>query len=153
MSVVISASRPRGRSAGGPTSVQRTPTSSNAWMQRARDARVQDVADDRDVQPFEPAELLLDRVEVEQRLRRMLVLAVAGVDDVRVGHARDELRRTDLRMPDDDHVGVVRAERERGVLQRLALVDRRAGRLDVSVSAESRFAASSKLDDVRVDDS
>ena len=55
--------------------------------ERAGDARVEDVADDRDVQAFEPAELLLKRVEVEQRLRRVLVLAVAGVDDVRVGDA------------------------------------------------------------------
>ena len=51
---------------------------------RARDARVQDVADDRDVEALDAAELLLDRVEVEQRLRRVLVLAVARVDDVRV---------------------------------------------------------------------
>ena len=42
--------------------------------------------------PSMPAELLVDRVEVEQRLGRVLVLAVAGVDDVRVGVARDELR-------------------------------------------------------------
>ena len=56
--------------------------------ERAGDARVQDVADDRDVQPVEAAELLLQRVEVEQRLRRVLVLAVAGVDDVGVGDAR-----------------------------------------------------------------
>ena len=55
--------------------------------ERARDARVEDVADDRDVQPLEPAELLLDRVQVEQRLGRVLVLAVAGVDDVRVDRA------------------------------------------------------------------
>ena len=100
-------------------------------QQRARDARVEDVADDRDVQPFEPAELLPQRVEVEQRLRRVLVLPVAGVDDVRVGDPRDELRRPDLRVPDHDHVGVVGAERERRVLERLALVHRGADRLDV----------------------
>ena len=94
--------------------------------QRARDPRVQDVADDRDVQPLEPAELLAHRVEVEQRLRRVLVLAVAGVHDMRVRYTRDELRRADLRMADDDHVGVVGAERDRRVLQRLALVDRGA---------------------------
>ena len=98
--------------------------------QRARDPAVEHVADDRHVQPFEPAERLLQRVQVEQRLRRVLVLAVAGVDDVRLRHARDELRRADLRMADHDHVRVVGAERERGVLQRLALVHRRAGGLD-----------------------
>jgi hypothetical protein len=42
---------PRGSSGGGPTSVTRAPTSASAWIERARDARVQDVADDRDVQP------------------------------------------------------------------------------------------------------
>ena len=94
--------------------------------QRAGDAGVQDVADDRDVQTFEPAELLAHRVEVEERLRRMLVLPVAGVHDVGLRHARDEVRRADLRVADDDHVGVVCAERDRRVLQRLALVDRRA---------------------------
>ena len=99
--------------------------------ERACDAAVEHVADDRDVQPFETPELLLQRVEVEQRLRRMLVLAVTGVDDVRVGDVRDELRRADLRMPDDDHVRVVGAERERRVLQRFALVHGRAGGLDV----------------------
>jgi hypothetical protein len=66
---------------------------------------VQDVADDRDVQALDSPELRVDRVEVEQRLRRMLVLAVAGVDDVCVRDASDELRRTDVRVTDDDHVG------------------------------------------------
>ncbi len=94
--------------------------------ERARDAAVQDVADDRDMQPFEPAELLLQRVEVEQRLRRMLVRPVARVDDVCTGDVRDELRRADVRVADDDHVRVVGSERERCVLQRLALVDGRA---------------------------
>ena len=97
---------------------------------RAGDARVEDVADDRDVEALDPAELLVDRVEVEERLRRVLVLAVAGVDDVRRRVAGDELRRADVRVADDDHVRVVGADRERRVLQRLALVDRRAGRLD-----------------------
>ena len=99
--------------------------------QRPRHAAVEHVADDRDVQPVEVPELLLKRVEVEQRLRRVLVLAVAGIHDVRTGHVRNELRRTDLRVPDHDHVRVVCAERQRGVLQRLALVHGRADGLDV----------------------
>ena len=57
-------------------------------------------------------------------------------------------------VPDHDHVGVVGGERQRRVLQRLALVDRRSPRRLIDItSAESRFAASSKLDDVRVEDS
>ena len=45
-----------GTSGGGPTSITCAPTSSSAWIERARDARVQDVADDRDVHALEPAE-------------------------------------------------------------------------------------------------
>ena len=51
--------------------------------QRARDPRMEDVADDRNVQALEPAELLAEGVEVEERLRRMLVLSIARVHDVR----------------------------------------------------------------------
>ena len=36
----------------------------------------------------------------------------------------------DMRVPDHDHVGVVRADRERRVLERLTFVDRRARALD-----------------------
>ena len=89
---------------------------------------MKDVPDDRDVQLLEPAERFAHRVQVEQRLRRMLVLAVTGVDDVGLGDARDELRSADVGMADDDDVGVVCTERDRGVLQRFALVDGRAAR-------------------------
>ena len=91
---------------------------------------MQDVADDRDVQTIDLPDLCAHRVEVEQRLGRVLVLPVAGVDDVCVGHSCDELWRADLRMADDDHVRVVGAERDRRVLERLALVHRGTGRLD-----------------------
>ena len=96
--------------------------------QRSRDARMENVADDRNVKAVEPAERLAHRVEVEKRLRRMLVLPVSGVDDVGVRHARDEIGSTDVRMTDHDHVRVVLGKRQRGVLQRLTLVDGRAGR-------------------------
>jgi hypothetical protein len=89
---------------------------------RAGNAGVEHVADDRHVQPLDRAELLLEGKEVEQRLRRVLVLAVTGVDHVRVRAGRDQLRRTDLGVSDDDDVRLVRAERDRGVLQRFALI-------------------------------
>jgi hypothetical protein len=54
---------------------------------------VHDVADDPDADVVERAEPLAQRVDVEQRLRRVLVLAVAGVDDGGVAPACDELRR------------------------------------------------------------
>ena len=121
--------------------------------ERARDAAVEDVADDRDVQALERAERLAHREEVEQRLRRMLVLAVAGVHDRRVRVARDELRRADLRVPDDDRVRLVRASVSTVSFSDSPLsTDEPAAFSDI-VSAESRFAASSKLDDVRVEDS
>ena len=122
-----SASIPRGRSVGGAISVDRAPDEPERLHERARDARVEDVADDRDVQPLEAPERLLERVQVEQRLRRMLVLPVPGVDDVRVRAARDELRRPDRRVPHDDDVRLVGGERQGRVLQGLALVDRRSG--------------------------
>src|SRR5215207_4783205 len=91
---------------------------------------MEDIADDRDLQPFDPSELLLDRVEVEDGLLRVLVLTVAVVHDVSVRVQRDEVRRPDLLVADDDDIGVVAADRERRVLQRLPFVYRRAGRLD-----------------------
>ena len=115
---------------------------------------MQHVADDRDRDAVEAPERLADREEVEQRLGRVLVLPVAGVDDVRAGRAGDEVRRADVRMPDDDHVRLVLRERLSAVSRSdspLSTDDPAARR--VIVSAERRFAASSKLASVRVDDS
>ncbi len=47
---------------------------------RASDTAVQDVSDDGDRQPFDRTELLAHRVEIEQRLRWMLVIAVPRVN-------------------------------------------------------------------------
>ena len=73
---------------------------------------------------------LEQRVDVEQRLARVLVLAVAGVDHRRVGPAGDELRGAGLGRADDDRLGLVGGEGRDRVAQRLALVDRGAGGLD-----------------------
>jgi hypothetical protein len=118
-------STPRGISVGGPTSVVSAPT--KRLDQRSCDPRVEHVPDDRHVEPVQPAERLVHREQVEQRLRGMLVLAVPGVHDMGVGHVGDELRRSDVWVPDDDYVRVVRAEGQRGVLERLALVHGRPG--------------------------
>ena len=91
---------------------------------------MEDIADDRDMEPLDPAELLLDRVEVEERLGRVLVLAVACVHHVSLRMECDEIGRTDLRVANDDDVRVVAADRERGVLQRFPFVHGRAGGLD-----------------------
>ena len=60
--------------------------------QRPGDPRVKDVADDPDRDALEPAERPADREQVEQRLRRVLVLPVARVDDVRLRRGGDEVR-------------------------------------------------------------
>ena len=119
---------------------------------RSGDPRVRDVADDPDVSTFERAELLAQREGVQQRLRRVLVLAVAGVDDRGRRPAGDEARGAGVRRADDDRVGRVGGERQHRVLQRLALLDARPAGGEVhDVRADRRLAASSKDERVRVD--
>ena len=96
-----------------------------------RDPAVQDVADDPDARAVDVAQAAAQRVDVEQGLRRVLVLAVAGVDDRRRRPAADELGGAGPRRADDDRVGLVGAQREDGVLQRLALLDARAAGREV----------------------
>src|SRR3712207_4044587 len=84
-----------------------------------------------DVRAVERAGLAHGRVDVEQRLRRVLVLAVAGVDDRRAAPAGDEVGAARPRRADDDRVGLVGVEREDGVLERLALLDARPARGEV----------------------
>src|SRR3712207_9127393 len=69
---------------------------------RARDARVLDVADDPDPLAVARAEPAREREDAEQRLRRVLVLAVAGVDHRGGRPARDERRRPRRRATGDD---------------------------------------------------
>ena len=120
---------------------------------RTRDARVQDVADDRDLQTFDSSFVFTNRERVEQRLRRMLVRAVAGVDDRRRTHAREMLRRAGHRMTNDDAIGRHRFEVARGVQQSLAFGDAGGRDADVDGVADRRLAAISKEVRVRVDGS
>jgi len=75
---------------------------------RARHAAVKDVAENRHVQPGDFFFVLTNGERVEQRLRRMFVRAVAGVDDAGVDDARKKMRRTARAVADDDEVGVER---------------------------------------------
>ena len=75
--------------------------------------------------------MLTDRVQVEQRLGWVLVHAVAGVDD-RCGHpARQAVRCAGRAVPDHDRIDAHRLDRLRGVLQALALLNRRPGYAEV----------------------
>ena len=59
---------------------------------RARHAAVLDVADDRDLEAGDAALALADGERVEQRLRRVLVRAVAGVDHPGLEPPRQHVR-------------------------------------------------------------
>ena len=91
---------------------------------------MEDVADDPDPHPLQRAEAAAQGVDVEQRLARVLVLAVAGVDDRGRGPAGDHLGGAGVGVADHDRGRVVGGEGGDRVLQRLALLDRGAGGLD-----------------------
>ena len=105
-----------------------------------RHAAVQNVADDRDARAVERAELFDQRVDVEQRLRRMRVRAVAGVDDVAVERNGDPLGKARFPVPHDETRKAHRAERDGGVLERFAFVARLrfSGEVD-DVGAQAQF--------------
>ena len=111
----------------GATKVMPTPGYS-AMQQRegARGAAEAEVTAERDLHALDVPELALDRVQVEERLRRVFAGTVTGVDH------RD---RCDRRCPrgcallivaQHDHVGV-RRDHADGVLERLALDGAREG--------------------------
>ena len=99
---------------------------------RAGDAAVPDIAANRDIQAGDSALALPYGEGVQQRLRRMLVRAVARVDDGAVDHIRDFLRRAAFVVADDDSVDSHRAERPGGIGQAFAFFDRRGGDIDIN---------------------
>ncbi len=72
--------------------------------------------------------VLADRERVEQRLRRVLVHAVAGVDDARPADARQQVAGAGRGVAQHDHVGRHRLDVQRGVGERLALEHARGRR-------------------------
>ena len=91
----------------------------------ARHSAVLDVADDRDAQSVEAVAARqpgADRVAVEQRLRGVLMPAVAGVHDRRVRPACHQLGRTARSVAHHEGVDAHRGDRLDRVAQALALV-------------------------------
>ena len=107
-----------------------------------RHAAEEDVAADDDVEVFPlalAAEPFAHGEGVEQRLGRMLVRAVAGVDEVGLEPFGQELRRARGGMAQDDEIGLHRLEHLAGVLQRLALAEGTRGAVDGNdVGVEAR---------------
>ena len=67
----------------GPTNVTRAPSFEQTENVRACDATEQNIPDDRHVQAGDFTSAFADGVEIEKRLGRMFVRAVAGVDHAR----------------------------------------------------------------------
>ena len=86
-----------------------------------RDARMQYVAANRDQKPFEPALVAANGQRVEQRLGRMLVRAVAGIDDRTVHLPRQQFHCARRMMAHHQNVRMHGVQRHRGVDQCLAL--------------------------------
>ena len=89
---------------------------------RARDAAEEDVAQDRDLAALQGAQVLLHREGVEEALGRVLVRAVARVDDGDVEDLAQVERGARGGVPDHDHVGVQRLDVLGRVAQGLALL-------------------------------
>ncbi len=87
--------------------------------------RVQDVADDRDGQAVETTEPTPDGERVEQRLGRMLMGAVPGVDHAAAHPPGKPARSPAGRVPAHHRVRAHRLEGERGVLEAFSLGDAR----------------------------
>ena len=85
------------------------------------------VAADRDHQSLEAALVAADGQRVQQRLGRMFVGAVAGIDHGTVNLARQEFHRAGGVMPHHQDIRVHGVQGHRGVHQRLALADRGRG--------------------------
>ena len=99
---------------------------------------MQDVAADRDGEALDAALVAADGERVEQRLGRMLVRAVAGIDHRAIDLLRQQMHRARRMMAHDDDVGPHGVERRGRVDQGLALLHRgRADRHVHHVGAEA----------------
>jgi hypothetical protein len=115
----------------------------------AGDAAVRDVADDRDrqagqVEVLVAAKASRDGEDVEQPLRGVLVLPVAGVDHAAGNRLGELVRRAAEVVPHDDHVDAHRLDVAGGVAERLALVD--AGDLGGEVQHVGREPARGEVE-------
>ena len=85
---------------------------------------MRDVAADRDVEPVQAALGAADGERVEQRLGRVLVAAVAGIEHGAVDLLGQQVDGAGMRVAHHQQVGVHGVQRQRGVDQGLALLDR-----------------------------
>ncbi len=91
---------------------------------------MKNVADNRHLQAFESFLVAQNSISIEQRLRRMLMQSVSGVDDGHVDVLRHHVGRAGVRMADDDDIGADRPHRVSRVEQRFALLNTRTHALE-----------------------
>ncbi len=104
------------------------------------------VAEDSDIEAGERTFAVTDGQRVEQALRRMLVSAVAGVDDGNVEMARHKIRGAGSSVAHDQAIGLHGVERVDGVEEGLTLFQARRFGLQVHrVCAQAR-GSSAKAD-------
>ena len=115
---------PTASSVDGATTRTRAPSVLSRRMLERATRRMQDVAADRDGQAVDAALVAADGEGVEQGLGRMLVAAVAGIDDRAVDLLRQQLDRARRMVAHDQDVGAHGVERHRRVDQGLALLHR-----------------------------
>ena len=113
-----------GTSVGGPMTRTRAPHGVQQVNVGARHAAVHDIAANRHGQALQPTLAPPDGDGVEQGLGRMLVGAVAAIDDHTFDLLRKQIDCAALRMAADQHVRVHGIQGKRGIEQRLALLDR-----------------------------
>ena len=114
----------RGSSAAGPHSTMVGPEFRQQVNVRSRHAAVCDVADDRHARALRWSAFWSRIVQrIEQRLRGMLVRAVARVDDRNGQMARQKMRSAGCRVAHDNGVRPHRRQRVQRVHQGLALGD------------------------------
>ena len=87
---------------------------------RSQHAAMQQIADDGDFERVEALLVLANGEGVEQRLSRVLVHAVAGVDDARFADARQQMTRARGRVAKNDHVRLHRLDVHRRIRERFA---------------------------------
>lgn len=105
--------RPRNHHAGSETAQHPT--------ERTYHPRVGDIPDNRHAQPLDTAEVLTDRVQVEQGLGEVLMLTIPGIDNAAANVASHNLWAAGGPRPNHHHVGVHGVQGLSGIDERLAL--------------------------------
>ena len=107
---------------GAMTRTSGTPERGKRMNLRARHPRVQNIADYGNPQAVKIGFVMANSEHIQQPLGRMRMPAIPGIDNMNFGPhmAGDQVRRTALRVPHDEHIGMHGREIVHGIQQCLA---------------------------------